>query len=93
MNTYHQVEVAKNLSLPIFIIQGERDYQVTVANYNTWKKELGEKNNVRLKLYPKLNHLLQEGSAASTAAEYDKQGNVPSYVISDLSNWITQPKK
>jgi dienelactone hydrolase len=92
MNSYHQVEVAKNLSLPILIIQGERDYQVPIENFNTWKKELGDKKNVKLKLYPKLNHLLQEGSGESTASEYDKQGNVPSYVISDLYNWIS-PKK
>lgn len=93
LNKYHQTEVAKELSIPIYILHGERDYQVTMEDYNLWNKELSQKKSAHFKLYPGLNHLLQEGEGKSIPKEYDKHGNVPLYFISDLFNWMTQSKR
>jgi hypothetical protein len=43
---------------------------------------------VRLKLYPKLNHLFMEGEGKSTPDEYSKPGNVAKEVIDDIVGWI-----
>lgn len=93
LNNYHQVVAAKEVKQPIYILQGERDYQVPVKEFNLWKKDLSQKKNVQFKLYPKLNHLLQEGEGMSKPEEYNKQANVPLYVIDDLFNWITAQKR
>jgi dienelactone hydrolase len=92
LNQYHQVDIAKDLSLPIYILQGERDYQITMKDFDLWKKELGHDRNVHFKSYPKLNHLFIEGEGTPTPIEYDKRGNVASYVIDDLVNWINAAK-
>ncbi|MCX6291720.1 MAG: alpha/beta fold hydrolase [Bacteroidetes bacterium] len=92
LNAYHQVEAVKETNIPVYILHGERDYQVPMEDFNLWKKELTGKKNIQFKLYPKLNHLFQEGQGKSNPAEYDKTGNVPLYVIQDIFNWM-MPKK
>ncbi|HEY6162078.1 MAG TPA: alpha/beta fold hydrolase, partial [Bacteroidia bacterium] len=89
LRNYHQVEVAEKLKLPMLIMQGERDYQVTMEDYKIWQEHLYKRKNVTLHSYPKLNHLFQEGDAPkSTPKEYERQVNVPEYVIKDISDFI-----
>ena len=92
LSSYNQVNVARELKMPIYILHGERDYQIPMTDYNLWKKELADKKNVQIKLYPKLNHMFQEGEKKSVPDDYDKQANVPQYVIDDLYIWIAGKK-
>ena len=55
---YHPEEVAKGLSMPLLVLQGERDYQVSpTKDFPGWQTALAGKANATLKLYPGLNHL------------------------------------
>ena len=36
-NAYKPVEVAAKLTLPMLILQGERDYQVTMEDFGLWR--------------------------------------------------------
>lgn len=84
---YDPVKTAKELSLPILILQGERDYQVTLEDFEGWKQGLtGEK--VEFKTYPGLNHLFIFGIGKSTPAEYLKASNVEQIVIEDIAEWV-----
>eukprot|EP01012_Entosiphon_sulcatum_P045804 TRINITY_DN61250_c0_g1_i1.p1 TRINITY_DN61250_c0_g1~~TRINITY_DN61250_c0_g1_i1.p1 ORF type:complete len:104 (+),score=17.68 TRINITY_DN61250_c0_g1_i1:2-313(+) len=85
---YNQVATAKSLKLPMFILNGGRDYQVTVKEFEAWKKELAGKANVQFMLYPKLNHLFLEGDKRSEPKEYEVPGHIPQYVIDDLVKFI-----
>src|SRR3954470_20562571 len=67
---YNPPEAAKALKAPLLILQGERDYQVTMDNFAAWKKALAGRPGVTFKSYPKLNHLFIEGEGKSTPAEY-----------------------
>ena len=58
---YNPVETAKKLKLPILILQGERDQQVTMEDFGTWRMGLMRNRNCQFKSYTKLNHMLQEG--------------------------------
>lgn len=89
---YKQVDVAKRLSLPIFVLQGERDYQVTMTDFELWRSGLSGKPNVSFKSYPKLNHIFNEGSGAPNPFEYSEAGHVPGYVIDDIAEWIKEKK-
>ena len=40
LNAYNQLEIAKKIKQPILIQQGERDYQVTMTDFNLWKQAL-----------------------------------------------------
>lgn len=85
---YKQVETAKKLELPILILNGERDYQVTMNEFETWKQELALKTNVQFKSYQKLNHLFLEGEGKPNPDEYKTPGHIPQYVIDDLAKFI-----
>lgn len=85
---YNQVQVAKKLKQPILVLQGERDYQVTMTDFNLWKQNLSNKPKNEFISYPTLNHLFMKGEGKSTPSEYDKQGNVDFQIISDISNWV-----
>lgn len=49
-----------------------------------------KQKNGMIKMYPKLNHFYSEGTGPSEAKEYFVTGNVPKYVIDDLSDWIKE---
>jgi dienelactone hydrolase len=85
---YEPAKVAESLGQPLLILQGERDYQVTLEDFAGWKKSLGERKNVELKSYPKLNHLFMEGKGKSQPVEYQKAGHVAEEVIDDIAAWV-----
>lgn len=87
-NAYKPVEAAARLSVPILVLQGERDYQVTMEDFALWRAGLLRHRNASFKSYPKLNHLLQEGTGKSTPLEYDQPSPVPAYVVDDIARFI-----
>ncbi len=80
--------MAAKLKTPMLILQGERDYQVTMIDFAGWKKSLGERQDVDFKSYPKLNHLFVEGVGKSKPSEYLTQGYVAAEVIDDIATWV-----
>jgi dienelactone hydrolase len=88
LNAYNPVAVAQKLSQPMLILQGERDYQVTMVDFQGWKDGLGGRDNVTFKSYPDLNHLFMSGKGPSSPAEYQTPGHVAGQVIADIAGWI-----
>lgn len=84
------VAEARKLSCPLLILQGERDYQVTMVDFNNWKEGLSSRDNVTFKLYPNLNHLFIAGEGKSTPGEYQNPGHVDKQVIEDIAQWIKE---
>ena len=82
------VKTAKDLSQPILILQGERDYQVTMKDFEIWKKELQTNSKNTFISYAKLNHLFIKGEGKCTPAEYQVSGNVSEQVVKDIADWI-----
>lgn len=85
---YKPVEVAAKLKLPILVLQGERDYQVTMEDFGLWRSGLLHCRNAFFKSYSKLNHLLQEGSGKATPFEYNQASPAPAYVMDDLASFV-----
>lgn len=79
---------AKALKQPLLVLQGERDYQVTMADFAAWKKALADHPGTTFESYPRLNHLFVEGEGRSTPAEYQQPGHVAEEVIADVAGWI-----
>ncbi len=77
-----------DLQIPVYILQGERDYQVTMESFERWKKNADGKKNMEFKSYPELNHIFHQGSGNSYPEEYQVSGNLPNYLTSDISLWI-----
>lgn len=88
---YNPAQTAKQLKQPMLILQGERDYQVTMEDFQIWKNSLSSRKNVQFKSYPKLNHLFIEGEGKITPNEYLTAGHVAEIMINDIANWIKKP--
>jgi dienelactone hydrolase len=88
LDAYKPSEVAATLTLPMLILQGDRDYQVAQADLQGWKSALAGHRNVTIKTYPALNHLFIAGEGKSTPAEYERPGHVSASVIADIAGWI-----
>lgn len=90
LRDYNPPIAAKQLKQPILILQGERDYQVTIVDFQNWKNALSKKKNAIFRTYPKLNHLFIAGEGAATASEYGKAGNIAENVVVDIAEWIAK---
>ncbi len=88
LNAYKQVETAKKLKQPMLVLQGARDYQVTMTDFDLWKKALGDQAKNTFISYPALNHLFLKGEGKSMPSEYEAQGNVEEKVVTDICDWI-----
>jgi hypothetical protein len=85
---YDPPAAAKSLEQPLLVLQGERDYQVTPANFAAWKKALSGRPEVTFKSYPGLNHLFIAGAGLSGPAEYQRPGHVAEAVVVDIAAWL-----
>ncbi len=86
---YQAPRVAATLGIPMLVLQGERDYQVTVADdFAAWRSALGSRKNVTLRTYPALNHAFAAGSGPPSPAEYQNPAHVDEKVVGDIASWI-----
>ena len=88
MRGYDPPAVAATLHVPLLILQGERDYQVSMTDFAKWKAALGGRQDVKLKSYPALNHLFMEGTGKSTPSEYTQAGHVAAETVGDIARWV-----
>jgi hypothetical protein len=97
LRAYHPAEVAARLKIPMLILRGERDYQVTAEDTDGWKKALAGKAGVSFTTYPGLYHLFMPssspGTGLGTPADYQKSGHVAPPVIDDIATWIAAQKR
>jgi len=86
---YHPEAVAAKLAIPIAVIQGGRDYQVTTADdLPGWQHALAHRRNVKFLSYPALDHGLIAGTGPSTPQDYDVVAHVDAQLVSDLAAWV-----
>ena len=85
---YRPTEAAAALSIPMLVLQGDRDYQVTAADLQGWKQALGTRTGVTTRRYPALNHLLIAGSGTPRPGEYQTPGHVAEEVVADIAAFV-----
>jgi fermentation-respiration switch protein FrsA (DUF1100 family) len=86
IKSYDQVAAAKSLAMPMLFLQGEKDYQVTMKDFNLWKSALSGKKNAQFISYPGFYHLFMPGEGKPQ--DYEKPGNISEQVIADIAKWI-----
>lgn len=84
------IQSTKDMQKPILILQGGRDYQVTIDNFDNLRSSLQGKANAEFRLYESLNHCFVAGQDPSRPAEYNCPGNVEYDVIQDISQWVRE---
>jgi dienelactone hydrolase len=91
LEAYDPVTAARTLPQPLLILQGERDYQVTMEDFARWQRGLAARHDVTYHTYSALNHLFIAGTGKSLPAEYAVPGHVDEAVIRDIAQWIANP--
>jgi hypothetical protein len=86
---YNEVATARSVPRPLLFLQGDRDYQVTVAqDLDVWLKGLKGRQGVTVVQFPKADHLFLDGSGPPTPADYEKPGHVDPKVIATIAAWV-----
>jgi fermentation-respiration switch protein FrsA (DUF1100 family) len=89
---YLPPQTAKTLAMPVLVLQGGRDYQVTKVDFDLWQAALKDKANAKLVFYPDLNHLFMTGQGMATPEEYSQPGTVAQTAIDQIASWIKGAK-
>jgi uncharacterized protein len=92
LKPYNPAAQATQLAIPMLILQGERDYQVGMKDFDLWKAALGGHANVQFRSFPALNHLFVAGQGRSTPAEYAQPGHVDVDVIEQIAGWVKRAR-
>lgn len=80
---------AGKISVPMLFLQGGRDYQVTVEDFELWQKALSDRPGISFRLYRDLNHLMQKGVGKSTPREYFRPLSVDSRIAADIAAFVS----
>lgn len=86
---YDPPAAAVQVTQPMLVLQGERDYQVTMDEFSRWKSALAHRTDVVFRSYATLNHLFVAGTGKSVPAEYNTPGHISEAVVRDIATWIT----
>ncbi|MGM0649040.1 MAG: alpha/beta fold hydrolase [Bacteroidota bacterium] len=86
---YDQRECLRNIDIPVFLIQGEGDYQVSMKDFRRFRRDLRRSDSDwKAKAYDKINHLLFKNKGKPSRSEYSRNENVDLVLIEDISTWI-----
>lgn len=92
LKDYNPAAEARLLRIPMFLLQGERDFQVTMEDFRLWKAGLDGAKDITFRSYVTLNGLFIAGEGAPSPDDYRKAGNVAPAVIEDIAAWINTQK-
>jgi uncharacterized protein len=93
LRAYDPLKTAAKLKIPILILQGGRDYQVTPSNFQAWSDALSSNKNVTLRTYPDLDHLFMHGTGASKPTDYARLDHVSAEVVESVATFILPSEK
>ena len=91
LRAYDPVATAAALVCPMLILQGGRDYQVTVTDDLTgWQRALAHRPEVTIRIHEHANHLFFPGGGQPTPAEYARPGHVDAAVVDEIATWLAR---
>jgi pimeloyl-ACP methyl ester carboxylesterase len=80
---------AKSLAMPMLILQGGGDFQISpTLDFARWKQLLVGRPQTAFHLYHGLSHLFMPVGKTGTLADYQAPGHVDAHVIGDIIAWI-----
>jgi dienelactone hydrolase len=79
---------AAALGLPLLVLQGGRDYQVTERDFERWQRGLAGNDKACLHAYADLDHLFRRGEGIPGPHDYERAAPVAPEVIDDIAAWI-----
>lgn len=91
LNQIDTPEILKEITIPMIILQGEEDFQISMKDdFQMWHQLLDGRENVEFKSYKGLNHLFMTSNGLKNIQEYNVKSKVEAIVINDISIWIKE---
>jgi uncharacterized protein len=88
LRAHDPLHEVKTLRQRLLLLQGGRDYQVTLKDLDGWRRALAGRADVVVKVFPKGNHLLAFGEGRCEPAEYLRAAHVAAPVIEEIATFI-----
>ncbi|PNE40308.1 alpha/beta hydrolase family protein [Streptomyces noursei] len=89
LRAYDPVATAAALDMPLLILQGGRDYQVTVEDdFARWRAGLAHRPDVTLRVHQAADHFFFPGTGPSTPAAYERAQHIDPAVVTDIATWL-----
>lgn len=88
LDAYDPAVAMRDVKLPLLILQGKRDYQVTPDQLDDYLRTLGPRPDATVGRYDALNHLFIAGTGVPSPKDYAQPGHVDAAVIADIAAWI-----
>lgn len=86
---YDHATAAATLDVPVRILQGTQDWQVTAEDLDRWRDALAGEPHVEVSVYDGLNHRFQHSQGAMTRTEYFEPASpVACRVIDDIVAFV-----
>ncbi|MHA9737227.1 alpha/beta hydrolase [Robinsoniella peoriensis] len=85
---YDSVKEAEKMTMPILVLQGEEDYQVTMDDFNIWENQFKDKKNWEFQSFPGLSHFFMPGKYEDGTASYQGEKHIPDEVITCIAAFI-----
>tara|TARA_B100001109_G_scaffold237233_1_gene218216 strand:+ start:3831 stop:5177 length:1347 start_codon:yes stop_codon:yes gene_type:complete len=87
LKDYNPIKTARSHDFPYLILNGDRDYQVTVDEANQWKNGSKHEKSQTI-IYKDLNHMFYAGEGLCIPSEYEEKHEMNVAVLKDISSWI-----
>ncbi len=89
LNTYDPIASARSIRQPILLLQGGRDYQVTVTDeFSKWRKAFATNPRFKMIEYPTLGHAFMPGNDPPGPKDYEVPAHVDAKVLDDIAQWM-----
>ena len=85
---YKVLEVAKTLTVPIQLIQGGRDYNVTKKDYDLWVEAMNGKANFKSTWFEDLDHMYFTGNGMAKPEVMMQPNHVSKKVIAKMVEFV-----
>ncbi|MGW8565298.1 alpha/beta hydrolase family protein [Isoptericola sp. NPDC055881] len=89
LRRYDPVATARQSGLPLLLLQGCRDYQVTVEDdLALWRQGLADHPHVTIREVPEDDHFFLPGTGPSLPRDYEQPGHLDQQVVDAIADWI-----
>lgn len=90
LQRYDEVATARALRQPLLLLQGDRDYEVTVRDdLSLWLKGLAGRKGVKVVRFPHADHFFIDGTGPSSPLDYKRPAHVDPNVAATIARWIS----
>jgi uncharacterized protein len=85
---YKVLEEAKSLTLPVYLLQGGRDYNVTKKDYDLWQEAMKGKANFKSYWFENLDHMFFEGYGMAKPEDAVRPNHVSKKLTDKLAELV-----